>query len=209
MSSARSGGRSADLAARREGFRKRTEQYLLRGHDRLAAARFVAAFAGSLDGPVLDVGTGKGLLATALAGRGVRVVSIDPDDGDQALACLLAGEAGVGDRIDFVRGDAARLPFAAGRFGGAAMMAVLHHLHEPASVLRDMSRVVRTGGVLVVADFSEEGFELVSRVHREEGGDHPRCGITVDEAVAELERQGLRCIGRREGHSYLVAAFEK
>jgi len=200
---------NADLTVRREAFRTRTNQYLRLGHDRTAAARFVAGSGGLLTGPVLDVGTGKGLLAMALADRGVRVVSIDVDSSDQALACLLAEEAGVRERIDFIRGDAGRLPFPPGRFGAVAMMAVLHHLQDPTSVLRDMARTVRTGGVLIVADFSEEGFELVDRVHREEGGEHPRAGTTVDLAAAELERRGLRCIGRREEHLHLVAVFEK
>lgn len=209
MSSKRTGEMATDLALRWGAFRKRSEQYLRLGHDRAAAARFVAGSGGSLTGPVLDVGTGKGLLAMALADQGVSVVSIDVDSSDQALARLLAEEAGVRDRIDFIRGDAARLPFPPDRFGAVAMMAVLHHLKDPASVLRDMKRAVRPGGVLIVADFSEEGFELVDRVHREEGGEHPRAGTTVDLAAAELERRGLRCIGRREEHLHLVAVFEK
>lgn len=104
-----------ELAGRREEFRRRTGTYLRLGHDLFAAARFVADSGGRLAGPVLDVGTGKGIIAVELARRGFRVVSIDPDDSDQALASLLAREAGMRGRIRFVRGDGARLPFPAGR----------------------------------------------------------------------------------------------
>jgi len=54
-------------------FRARNQEYLRLGHDRQAAARFVVDTAGALGGPTLDVGTGKGLLAIALAHRGLKV----------------------------------------------------------------------------------------------------------------------------------------
>jgi len=198
-----------ELAGRREEFRRRTGTYLRLGHDLFAAARFVADSGGRMAGPVLDVGTGKGIFAVELARRGFRVVSIDPDDSDQALASLLAREAGMRGRIRFVRGDGARLPFPAGRFGCVAMMEVLHHLPDLPPVARELARAVRPGGSLIVADFSEEGFELVARVHREEGGDHVCSGVTLEQAVAQLQGLGLRCAKRCDGELHRVAVFVK
>jgi 2-polyprenyl-3-methyl-5-hydroxy-6-metoxy-1,4-benzoquinol methylase len=192
-------------------FRARSLDYLRLGHDRMAAVRFVVDAAGELQGPALDVGTGKGLLAIELAARGLEVVTIDVDAQERELAMLLAGEAGVAARITYDTGDAADLPYADGRFGCVATMNVLHHLAESqsTSVLREMARVTSPGGVIVVADFDEDGFELVSSVHRTEGHVHLRSGVTVAGAVQELETLGLVCLNQRNGWQHDVAVLRR
>ena len=86
---------------RKAAFLVRTEQYLSLDYDRFAATDFVVKTGGRLSGPALDIGTGKGLMAMALARQGLEVVSVDPDADEQALAFLLAAEAGLADRIRF------------------------------------------------------------------------------------------------------------
>ena len=57
--------------------------------DRLAAVSFILDEAGPLDGPVLDVGTGMGITARALAGRGLDIITVDTNAHDQAVAAFL------------------------------------------------------------------------------------------------------------------------
>ena len=190
-------------------FRARSQQYLRLGHDRLAAARFVADSAGEPPGPVLDIGTGKGLLAIAFARRGLEVVTIDVDESERELVKLLAAEAGVREHLTLETGDAAHLPYVDGRFGCVAMMDVMHHLTEPSAVLHEMARVVAPRGIVVVADFDEDGFELVSRVHRSEGREHPRTSATVASALEELTRLGFEHIGSARGHQHEVEVLAK
>ena len=197
------------LDERKRAFLARTEQYLQAGHDRLAAASFVAAAAGEIDGPALDVGTGKGLLAMALARRGVDVVSVDVNEEDSELAALLARDAGLAGRIRFLREDARSLPFADGSFGCALMMDVLHHLDDAAPVVREMARVVRPHGRIVVADFTEDGFATVSAIHRAEGREHPRSAVTVDAAQHVLADAGWALAGEEVGHQQRVAWFRR
>jgi 2-polyprenyl-3-methyl-5-hydroxy-6-metoxy-1,4-benzoquinol methylase len=202
-------GAAADLARRRQAFEARTAQYRALGYDRVAAARFVAGAAFPLRGPALDVGTGKGLLARELARLGLDVVSVDVDASELPLASALAGEAGVGERLSFLHRDAARLPFRHGHFGCVATMDALHHIDDPRPVLAEMARTVKVGGVVIVADFSREGFRLVARVHRAEGRVHSESGATVEQARALLEQEGLDCVGRAEGHLHEVAILVK
>lgn len=190
-------------------FHARNRQYLSFGLDRVAAARFVAGAASGLRGRVLDVGTGKGLFAVELARRGLEVVSVDVDDTDRELARLLAAEAGVGGRVSFVAGDAARLDYPAGCFDGVVMMDVLHHLAQPRPVLHEMVRVLADGGPLVVADFDEAGFAVVSAVHRQEGHEHPRSTASLSLAITELAEAGCRCLLRTNGCLHDVAVLQK
>jgi 2-polyprenyl-3-methyl-5-hydroxy-6-metoxy-1,4-benzoquinol methylase len=194
-----------DLAQRRQAFETRTAQCRALGYDRLAAAGFVASAAGLLRGPALDVGTGKGLLAVELARLGLDVVSVDVDASEQPLASHLALEAGVGGKVRFLHREAARLPFRRDHFGCAAMMDVLHHIAEPGPVLAEMARTVKVGGVVILSDFTPEGFRLVARVHRAEGRAHSVSGVTVGQARSLLEQEGLDCIGERQGHLHEVA----
>jgi peptide deformylase len=198
-----------DPLSRRQAFEARTAHYRALGYDRVAASRFVAEAAGRLDGPALDVGTGKGLLARELARLCLDVVSVDVDASDLPLACDLAREAGVRERLVFLHADARRLPFCDGHFGCAAMMDVLHHLEEPRPVLSEMARTLRVGGVAIVADFSLEGLRLVQRVHRAEGRVHPESGVSVEQARTLLEREGLDCVGVKNGHWHEVAILVK
>lgn len=190
-------------------FRSRTARYLRDGHDRFAAARFVAAGVAGAHGWALDVGTGKGLLSLALAERGLSVVSVDVSPEDQEVAAALAFEAGLSARIRFLLADASALPFPDGAFSCVAMMDVLHHLADAEPVLAEMARVVAPAGRVVVADFTEEGFDLVARIHREEGKDHPRSAVTVGSARAALQRACMRHLGDTTGHQQDVACFER
>jgi ubiquinone/menaquinone biosynthesis C-methylase UbiE len=179
------------------------------GHDRQAAARLVAEAAGDIADPALDVGTGKGLLAMALARRGLEVVSVDVNAEDSELARLLAEEAGLEGRIRFLLQDASSLPHADGAFGCALMMDVLHHLGDASPVLREMARVVRPAGTIVVSDFTEEGFAVVAAIHRGEGREHPRSGVTVEAATDVLSAAGWRAGGETFGHLHQVRWFRR
>jgi ubiquinone/menaquinone biosynthesis C-methylase UbiE len=198
-----------NLDERKAAFRVRTEQYRRLGHDRFAAARFVAEAAGGLEGPVLDVGTGRGLLAMALAQRGLDVVSVDVDPEDSELAAGLAGEAGLASRIRFLLQDARALPFPDSSFGCAAMMEVLHHLDDARPVLAEMARLVRPSGTIIVAEFMEDGFAMVASVHRTEGREHPRSGSTLEGAQEFLSSLEWCAEGRAEAHHNTVVWFRK
>jgi 2-polyprenyl-3-methyl-5-hydroxy-6-metoxy-1,4-benzoquinol methylase len=200
---------STGLDRRREAFLARTEQYRRLGYDRLAAARFVAEAAGDLAGPALDVGTGRGLLAMAVARRGLDVVTVDVSDEDRELAALLAEEAGLAGRIRFLIRDARSVPFPNGWFGCALTMDVLHHLEDALPILREMVRLVRPGGKVVVADYTEEGFAMVSAIHRREGREHLRSSVTVEKAAAILSEGGCMARGATRSRFKSVVWLER
>jgi ubiquinone/menaquinone biosynthesis C-methylase UbiE len=188
------------LHQRRERFLKRTAQFLSLGLDRFAAAAFVAEGAGEGAGEALDVGTGNGLLAMALARRGFRVVSVDVDGEEQALASALARETDVQEWISFKLADAARLPYADGRFDVVASMDALHHFSAGEPIIEEMIRVIRPGGRLVLAEFTEDGFSLVGSVHAGEGLVHARGEVTLEWVSGFLAGRGFSLEGRAGNH---------
>ncbi len=188
-------------------FAKRTVQFAEAGYDRFGAPEFILDQAEGLVGPVLDAGTGTGITARALAGRGLEVVGVDSCADDLQVAEALTDDAGVAGRIRYLVADAARLPVPAGHFGSAVAVDFLHHLDAGAPVLRELVRVVRPGGLIVLADFSADGFAMVARIHAAEGRVHPEGPVTVDWARGFLDSLGAAEVARASGHLHHVAVF--
>ncbi|MFL5726943.1 MAG: class I SAM-dependent methyltransferase [Chloroflexota bacterium] len=97
----------------------------------------------------IDVAAGTGLLATELADRVGpfgRVVAVD-----LSPAMVDRGAARTRDivQLEFMLGDALRLPFDDGRFGAATIAFGLGALSDPVAALRELRRVVRPGGRVV------------------------------------------------------------
>jgi ubiquinone/menaquinone biosynthesis C-methylase UbiE len=197
-----------ELAQQQDHFWSRTAYYASLGYDRLAAVSFILDEAGPLDGPVLDVGTGMGITARALAGRGLDVVTVDTNARDQEVAAALTDRPELSARIRFMVTSAASLPFPDGHFGAAVAVDVLHHLEDGRSALAELARVVGPGGAVVLADFSREGFELVRRVHASEGRVHPEGPVTMDWARGFLcGESGFAEVKRSTGHLHDVCVL--
>jgi SAM-dependent methyltransferase len=95
---------------------------------------------------VLDVGTGTGRAAIALASCGAEVVGIDASAEMLKVAGDRAAERHV--PVRFERGDAHALPFADGAFDVAVSLRVLMHTPDWRLCVRELCRVARTRVVL-------------------------------------------------------------
>lgn len=101
------------------------------------------------DERALDVGSGLGALALALARHVREVVGIELDPERVERARELA--AGVAN-VEFVAGDAQHLPFERAAFDLAGTLRTLHHVPRPELVLAELTRVTRPGGTVLVVD---------------------------------------------------------
>lgn len=100
-----------------------------------------------IEGDVLDIGCGAGNVARAIAERqaDLRVHGVD------VSASALKAARWAAPHIDFRMAPAEALPFKDGSMSAVVMLDVLEHLEDPATVLREIHRVLRPGGLFHIA----------------------------------------------------------
>ncbi|MBL0926770.1 MAG: metalloregulator ArsR/SmtB family transcription factor [Phycisphaerales bacterium] len=98
---------------------------------------------------VADLGCGTGNGAEMLAPHVRRVIAID-----QSGPMLEAARKRLSrlSNVEFVQAPIEALPLPASSIDAATCLLVLHHLREPVDALREMRRVIRPGGVVLVLD---------------------------------------------------------
>jgi demethylmenaquinone methyltransferase/2-methoxy-6-polyprenyl-1,4-benzoquinol methylase len=97
---------------------------------------------------VLDLAAGTGTSSQPFADRGARVVPCD-----FSVGMLRVGKRGR-PHLPFTAGDGTRLPFADDTFDAVTISFGLRNIVDPDAGLREMLRVTRSGGRLVVCEFS-------------------------------------------------------
>lgn len=119
-----------------------------------------------VSGSFLDVGTGTGWIAVGVAkhNSGVEVTGVDLSDEMLNVARKNAASEGVGNRTKFQRGDAKGLPFGDGSFDAVFCHNMLHHLPEPLSLVREMRRVAKKDGSIIIRDLVRHS-RLVTELH--------------------------------------------
>ena len=108
---------------------------------------------------VLDLAAGTAVSTVELAASGAWCVAADFSVG------MLA--AGVARRVPKVAGDATKLPFADGVFDAVTISFGLRNVVDHVAGLREMARVTRPGGRLVVCEFSTPTNGLFATTYKE------------------------------------------
>jgi demethylmenaquinone methyltransferase/2-methoxy-6-polyprenyl-1,4-benzoquinol methylase len=97
---------------------------------------------------ILDVAAGTGTSSAALARPGVSVVALDFSPG------MAAEGRRRHPKLEFVEGDAEKLPFPDDSFDAVTISFGLRNVEHPKTALAEMYRVLKPGGRLVVCEFS-------------------------------------------------------
>jgi SAM-dependent methyltransferase len=155
---------------------------------------------------ILDLGAGNGIASYALARAGWQVTALEPDDSSEVGAGairLISAETGL--PIQVVQEAGERLPFADESFAAVHARQVLHHAADLDAMVREVARVLRSGGrVLVtrehVVDDEEqlEAFRVNHSLHFLYGGENAypearylkafeRAGLTLQQSWGPFE----------------------
>ena len=139
-------------------------------------------------GDLLDIGTGTGRILSLLSPRASRAIGIDRSH--EMLAFARAALAPADFRhVQLRHGDMYHLAVPARSMDLVVLHQVLHFADDPVAVLREVARVLRPGGRLLLVDFAPHREESLRDQHA-----HRRLGFATDDivhwsAVAGLQAQ--------------------
>jgi len=102
------------------------------------------------DMKVLDAGSGEGTLSIMLAQKGAIVTACDLSEPNISASRRYALENKVGDKIEFLIGDAEKLPFPDNSFDLVVSSHVLEHLPDFDQGLREVIRVTKKCAVIAI-----------------------------------------------------------
>ena len=181
------------------------------GH-RLASVQeqVIASFLAPLEHKtILDVGTGTGRAAIALARRGAAVTGVDASREMLAVAERRARDEGV--HVAFVRGDAHGLEFPPQSFDAVVCLRVLMHTPDWRRSLAELCRVARSSVVLDYPALASAAVlqSLSRRVIHRLGGRVEAYRVFTERAIRQaLQAHGFRI---RDSHRQFVLpiAFHK
>ncbi len=134
--------------------------------------RLVAAARLKGDERVLDIATGPGYIAEAFAHSAREVTGLDLTDAMLSIARERTQQRGISN-VSFRIGDALNLPFESEEFDLVVSRLALHHVQNPLQALREMTRVLRHGGTVLIED-------LFASEHPDRAAYHDRWEILRD-----------------------------
>lgn len=153
-------------------FSDRVMLFKKHGLDFAEGLKAVLRETGPLKGTILEIGTGKGHTALALAGQGYGITSVDKDRQALGMAALNLAYENLLSRVKLYVMDAGHMEFEDRSFDNVAAVHFFHHIYNEKRIFDEIDRVLSVKGKVVFVDFSKEGMDIVNSIHRSEGRVH-------------------------------------
>jgi len=106
----------------------------------------------------VDIGAGTGFITQGLIQRGLRVIAVDQSE---AMLKEMGTKFQGIDTIDYRIGEAENLPIEDKVVDYVFANMYLHHVENPPVAIKEMARILKLGGILVITDLDEHNFEFL------------------------------------------------
>lgn len=145
----------------------RLNHLLSLGTDRLWRRRAVNLIGRHIrPGRIIDVATGTGDLAiAALKLEPEKVTGIDISGEMLARAREKITRLGYGEKIEMLQGDSAAIDFRDGTFDVAMSAFGVRNFEDTVAGLREMCRVLRSGGMVMILEFSKPSWFPLKQIY--------------------------------------------
>ncbi len=105
-----------------------------------------------------DIGAGTGFITEGLLKRGLKVIVVDQS---QEMLDQIRKNFKDSDHLEYKIGDAESLPIADNEVDHVFANMLLHHVEEPKNAIKEMRRILRPGGKLLITDLDKHDHEFL------------------------------------------------
>ncbi len=137
----------------------------------------------------VDVGAGSGFLSRGLVKRGLSVISVDQSESmlKELSARLPQADCRVGESLN--------LPVEDSSVHHAFANMYLHHVPDPAAAIKEMARIIKPSGNLIITDLDEHEHEFLRNEHHDRWLGFKREDVESWLIKAGLENVTISCVG--------------
>ncbi len=143
-------------------------------------------------GIAADIGAGTGFISQGLIREGLRVIAVDQSE---AILNEIKRKFGDVDTIECRVGNAEDLPIPDEAVDYTFANMCLHHVERPPVAIREMTRILKPGGRLVITDADEHEFEFLREEHHDRWLGFKRSDIKEWFQAAGLSDVGVGSVG--------------
>jgi ubiquinone/menaquinone biosynthesis C-methylase UbiE len=111
-----------------------------------------------------DIGAGTGFVTEGLLQKGLRVIAVDQSE---AMIHQMKNKFGDSPMIDYRIGEAGAIPIEDSSVDYVFANMFLHHVENPRLAIKEMVRILKPGGSLVITDLDKHDFEFLKTEHKD------------------------------------------
>jgi len=138
-----------------------------------------------------DIGAGTGFITEGLVDRGLNVIAVDQSE---AMLKVIKDKFPSSDQIECRVGEAKNLPVEDNGVDYVFANMYLHHVESPAKAIKEMARILKPGGKLIISDMDKHEFEFLLTEHHDRWMGFDREDIMKWFAEAGLKNIKVDCV---------------
>jgi ubiquinone/menaquinone biosynthesis C-methylase UbiE len=138
-----------------------------------------------------DIGVGTGFITKGLLQKGLNVIAIDQS---KVMIREMKKKFRETNKIDYHIGKAENLPIEDESIDYVFANMLLHHVKKPQVAIREMVRILKPKGMLVITDLDEHNFEFLRREHHDHWMGFKREDVKQWIIKAGLKKAKVNCI---------------
>jgi ubiquinone/menaquinone biosynthesis C-methylase UbiE len=141
----------------------------------------------------VDVGAGTGFMTEGLLNKGLKVIAIDQSE---AMLTEMRAKFTDSGRLEYRCGESEALPVKDNSVDYTFANMYLHHVPSPVKSIREMTRMLKPGGKLVITDLDEHNFSFLKTEHHDHWMGFKRNDVKQWLSVAGLKNIIIECVGQ-------------
>lgn len=139
-----------------------------------------------------DIGAGTGFITEGLLKKGLNVIAVDQSD---EMLRQMKEKFSNYKNVDYRLGEDENLPINNNTVDYTMANMYLHHVKSPLIAIKEMARILKVGGKLIITDLNEHSYEFLRREQHDRWMGFKREDIVKWFSEAGLKNVIINCVG--------------